>query len=210
MKAGESSKNGTGGNGASKVQEKDSIGPGIPGFKDAESKDSMASRMDRFLDDHFIHIIKETRMEREREVAVVSHGMILATLWRCLLRRFALHSVTVGQGVDLRGESVTSLEHLGSWSNTGYLELNIQPQLLAQRAAEITEILTSEAGLASDTRKPNAKPMTVLYDWKMTIRAVNCRDHLRGLKRTGGGVGSSKHDESQKNIDAFFKKRRID
>ena len=169
----------------------------------------MTSRMDCFLEEHLLPIIRATRMEREREVAIVSHGMILATLWRCLLKRFAIHSVTVGQGVDIRGDNVMSLEHLGSWSNTGYLELNIQPQLLRGNAAGITEALTVEASLTNDFQRTDVKSMTMLYDWKATIRGVNCRSHLQGLKRTGGGVGSSKHDESQKNIEAFFKKRRV-
>ena len=176
-----------------------------PEFQDAETKASMTSRMDRFLDEYLLPIIKETRIDREREVAIVSHGMILSTLWRCLLRRFAFHSVTVGQGVDIRGDNVTSLEHLGTWSNTGYLELNLQPQLLDGQAAGITETIAAEA----DPKSPRHRPMKMLYDWKIAIRGVNSRNHLQGLKRTGGGVGSSKHDESQKNIDAFFKKRRV-
>jgi len=30
------------------------------------------------------------------------------------------------------------------------------------------------------------------------------------LKRTGGGVGSSKSDESQSSLESFFKKRKTD
>ena len=179
-------------------------------FKDAETKASMAARADGFLDDHLLPIIKATRIDREQEVAVVAHGIILSTLWKCLLRRFALHSVTVGQGVDIQAGDVTTLEHLGSWSNTGYLELNVQFQSSTGNLAGITEILVSEESTAANAKRSSPRPVAVLYDWKITIRAVNCRDHLRGLKRTGGGVGSSKHDESQKNIDAFFKKRRVD
>jgi hypothetical protein len=38
---------------------------------------------------------------------------------------------------------------------------------------------------------------------------VNGKDHLKGLKRTGGGVGSSRHDASQKGIESFFKRRKV-
>lgn len=178
-------------------------------LKDAETKASMAARADRFLDDYVLPVVRETMMDREQEVAIVSHGMILSTLWKCLLKRFALHSVSVRPGVDLRTDDVTNLEHLGAWSNTGYLELNIQSQLSYGKATVITEILAAESSVAKDSQNTVVRPVTVLYDWRMSIRAVNCRDHLQALKRTGGGVGSSKHDETQKNIDTFFKKRRI-
>ncbi|KAF1988988.1 phosphoglycerate mutase-like protein [Aulographum hederae CBS 113979] len=44
--------------------------------------------------------------------------------------------------------------------------------------------------------------------WSTKICAINSRVHLAGLKRTGGGVGSSKHDEGQKTIESFFKRQR--
>lgn len=48
------------------------------------------------------------------------------------------------------------------------------------------------------------------HDWTTTILTINGKDHLKGLKRTGGGVGSSRHDASQKGIESFFKRRKID
>jgi hypothetical protein len=46
--------------------------------------------------------------------------------------------------------------------------------------------------------------------WSSIILAINGKDHLRGLKRTGGGVGSSRHDASQKCIKTFFKRRKVE
>jgi broad specificity phosphatase PhoE len=46
--------------------------------------------------------------------------------------------------------------------------------------------------------------------WNTTILAINGKDHLKGMKRTGGGVGSSRHDTSQKSIETFFKRRKTD
>ncbi len=46
--------------------------------------------------------------------------------------------------------------------------------------------------------------------WSSIILAINSKDHLRGLKRTGGGVGSSRHDASQKSIKTFFKRRKVE
>ena len=46
--------------------------------------------------------------------------------------------------------------------------------------------------------------------WTVLVCAVNSREHLVGLKRTGGGVGSSRHDDKQKSIDTFFKRRKVE
>ena len=174
------------------------------GFKNVETKASMSLRADRFLDEYLVPIIRKANTIREQEVAVVAHGMILASLWKCLLRRFALHSVGLGQGVNLGNGDITTFEHLGAWSNTGFLELNIQPQIFDGKSAGITEILATDV---HNPRLVDPRSHAVLYDYKMAVRAVNCKEHLKGLKRTGGNIGSSKHDESQKSIDTFFKKK---
>ena len=51
--------------------------------------------------------------------------------------------------------------------------------------------------------------LDILHGWNMVIRKVNGKDHLKGLKRTGGGVGSSQFDEGQKKIETFFKKQKV-
>lgn len=175
-----------------------------------ESKAAMFARMDVFLDHHLLPVLlRNNPGDSEAIVAVVSHGMTLSALWRCLLKRFALYSVTVGHGVDLRIGDVMSLERLGAWSNTGYLELSIEQQVSKSKAAGITDILVAETK-SEEKRLKDTTTSSVLYGWKMTIRAVNHKPHLQGFKRTGGGLGSSRHDENQKNIDTFFKKRRVE
>jgi len=47
-----------------------------------------------------------------------------------------------------------------------------------------------------------------LSGWDLHVLAINSVEHLRGLKRTGGGVGSSKFHEDQTRIDSFFSKKR--
>jgi broad specificity phosphatase PhoE len=51
--------------------------------------------------------------------------------------------------------------------------------------------------------------LPLLHGWLTTVETVNGRDHLKGLIRTGGGVGSARHDTSQKTLDGFVKKRII-
>ncbi|KAI5200528.1 phosphoglycerate mutase-like protein [Aureobasidium subglaciale] len=99
-----------------------------PGFVDVESKDELAVRADLFLDLHLLPLLDDEvdfGGVAEHVVAVVSHGILLSSLWRRLLLRLGPKSVTVARDVvSSRGPVV--LAHLGGWSNTGFLELSIQ------------------------------------------------------------------------------------
>lgn len=93
-----------------------------PGFVDVESKESMRVRVDSFIDAHLVQLMHE--LEEDKSVAVVAHGIILSHLWRVILKRFhpfvsiasGAHAITPG----------FSLEYLGGWSNTGYLDLEVK------------------------------------------------------------------------------------
>ncbi|KAL0258946.1 hypothetical protein SLS55_006451 [Diplodia seriata] len=122
--------------------------PRPAGFVDIESKESMARRVDAFLNEHMAAVWRSAAAGERCDVAIVSHGIILSLL--------------------VPGRPV-SLEYIGGFSNTGYLELDMS-----------------------------------------TSVTINGKEHLKGLKRTGGGLGSSKHDQNQKSIDTFFKRRRVD
>ncbi|KAF6817738.1 phosphoglycerate mutase family protein [Colletotrichum sojae] len=67
-----------------------------------------------------------------------------------------------------------------AWSNTGFVEMVISPSASTGSAA---------------AKWPNLSLQTV---------AVNCTDHLQGLRKTRGGIGSAKFDEKQKTLSAFF------
>ena len=88
------------------------------------------------------------------------------------------------------------LEHAGAWSNTGYMLLEIHPL-----ANSLTTARSTAESAGSEARN--------LGDFTIFVKTVNNRDHLLGLKRTGGGVGSSKFDDGQKTMESFFKKRRV-
>lgn len=97
-----------------------------PGFVDGESKESMCNRADAFLDQHLIPLVlSQSRGEAEMAIAVVSHGMLLGNLWRRLLLRLPRRSLKVAAEVTAERGPVV-LEHLGGWSNTGYLELELE------------------------------------------------------------------------------------
>ena len=172
-------------------------------LRQPETKEAMILRANEFLDDHLLPLLFSETADEALEVALVSHGLILSTIWRCLLRRFTSSTIDVARGVEIPTRDMLSLEHIGAWSNTGYLELKIS-------------LTDPNPDVLPEARKDTVpEPVTFLEPYspvknkyKMAILAVNSKEHLQGLKRTGGGVGSSKHDEKQKSIKSFFKKRR--
>lgn len=164
---------------------------------------------------------------RGLSIAVVSHGILLSTLWRCILRRQSSNTVTLSTA---SGYAPVSLEHLGGWSNTGYLELELLPTPIgvdttppasqskpeissSTAAAAVTDAHDSVATITEPVVVKNAVTPTVEVAskenrYKIIIKTINGKEHLQGLKRTGGGVGSSKYDEGQKKIESFFKRQK--
>lgn len=167
---------------------------GDDGFQPKESKEQMAVRADIFLDDYLLPLLPLDE-DAEQNVAVVSHGLFLASLWRALLCRFKPMTVTFGPTVrHLIG--IRPVEFLSSWSNTGYLEIEVRiDNTFTDTVIEGVSPLSTDRIDVED--RLNAK---------MLICAVNSTEHLIGLKRTRGGVGSSVVDDKQKKLDTFFKK----
>ncbi|MCJ1418177.1 hypothetical protein MMC32_004523 [Xylographa parallela] len=178
-----------------------------PGFQDVETKEAMAIRMDSFMDIHLLPLLRGSYLEKDPVIMIVSHGIILSALWRCILKQFPSQSVSLGPGLAIRGGGPSTLEHLGGWSNTGYLELDVKAQKVTTNS---TTADTAVSPVTVQKFKPNTTvPPRSLHGYIMVIKAINCKDHLTGLKRTGCGVGSSKLDEGQKTIESFFKKRKV-
>jgi broad specificity phosphatase PhoE len=216
---------------------------GTAGFVDVESKDAIAQRADTFLDMHLMPLLGDTSSAAEHCIVIVSHGIFLSTLWKRLLLRLPVKSVVLCP--ELQATARPSLDHLGGWSNTGYLELEMTgpprltiptepppsssvpsslpaetpatnevlgkvevPQFngdaeIAQKEAAEDSVTTTEVALQAPTPR-------IAHGWNTMILAINGKDHLKGLKRTGGGVGSSRHDTSQKSIETFFKRRKVE
>jgi len=106
-------------------------------FIPVESKESVAARSDLFLDQHLLPILHQDHTSFPSTVAVVSHGITISILWQRLLKRFAKGNVAYAPelGID------RPLEYFGGWSNTGYLELEIQT------APPISEGLSSDVSM---------------------------------------------------------------
>ena len=171
-----------------------------PGFQDVESKESLATRANTFVHEHLVPLICD---RKEVTVAVVSHGIILNHLWRSILKLFAKRTISMAPGLAVGGTNTsTPLEYLGGWSNTGYLELELQPVVSRAEPAVSESDADSRGEHQDNVNSDHSSPIPELH---MVIKAVNGKDHLSGLKRTRG-VSSGKYDEGQKKIDGFFKK----
>ncbi|KAF2839682.1 phosphoglycerate mutase-like protein [Patellaria atrata CBS 101060] len=215
-----------------------------PDFVDMESKESLAKRADGFLDEHLTPLLEYSNPENDLIIAVVSHGIMLTHLWRRLLLRLPPHSVRLTPEL-LANQRMIILEHLGGWSNTGFLELEMNKTRAVERSppddtvegpansvpdevakaleeAIVDDVITSNEGrnrvsspnpsksIPSSTESPTTTTAPrLLHGWTTTIKVINGREHVKGLKRTGGGVGSSKHDGSQKSLESFFKRKKL-
>jgi len=271
-----------------------------PGFIDVESKDALNLRGDKFLNEHLIPLLVSGDQTEDYNVAVISHGIFLSHLWRRLLLRLPRKSLTIAPEVTSSKGPIV-LEHLGGWSNTGFLELHIprpvsdgssvhmtatiehaskssievshvKPQQnfsnglnsltgtatlpLAAQPPSMTSLAPVQASTTSsaspaqslttgvnhsqnnafasyqtqnastqptinsetlvpslavrmdDADQLSDPPVRSLQGHTIHILVVNGQEHLRGLKRTRGGIGRARYDESQKTIEAFFKRAK--
>jgi Histidine phosphatase superfamily (branch 1) len=177
-----------------------------PGRKDVELKEAMKARAERFITEYLVSLF--SRASDGCSVVIVSHGIFLTHLWRCILNRFPARNVSIAPGLGLAERGLT-LEFLGGWSNTGYLELELR-----RRASGVQTGSALSAGKVDKSFPENSPGASmvetpVLLDMSLLVKAVNCLKHLKGLKKTGGGIGSSKYDEGQKTIESFFKRRKV-
>jgi broad specificity phosphatase PhoE len=178
-----------------------------PILKDVESRDSMIERTETFIQEELLPLLHGDSSGKEVVVSIVSHGIILSYLWKEVLKVVPKQSVALAPGLSMGKGGPTLLEHLGGWSNTGYLELDIQQQSFI--AANARDELTNEVAMPQTEATNQPSPHSLL-PLQMTILTVNGQEHLKSLKRTRGGVGSSRHDDGQKKIEAFFKKQILD
>lgn len=211
-----------------------------PGFRDVESKASMQTRMEKFVDEHLLDILCE--VQPGYTVVIVAHGIILIYLWRVILKRLPPKNITIARGVQPPEPGFAP-----SWSNTGYMDLEITPgantkldqlsldltsndpestqrsTLAGAQSPSATEVLDPLPNTATDadpllnsaglsvgvTEEKLARPLKFL-NISLVVKALNNQEHLKGLKKSGGGLGSLKHDSSQKTLDSFLKKRRLE
>ncbi|KAK7755706.1 hypothetical protein SLS62_002317 [Diatrype stigma] len=167
---------------------------------DSETRDSMKSRIDRFLDAHLAPAV-DAYASQNVAVVIVAHGIILGVLLRALLSRYPSKQL---DSLYKHGEI------LAAWSNTGVLQAKIELSGQGRPEGsntEGTEPSNNKGGTSPEPARARAAP-------GMVVQFTNNVDHLQGLKKTRGGIGSAKFDSKQKTMDSFFgpasKKRKLD
>ncbi|KAJ5915743.1 hypothetical protein N7466_011257 [Penicillium verhagenii] len=158
-----------------------------PTYKERETVISMRQRATSFLNEHLLPLLFDYS-ETGANVAIVSHGVFLRVLWNRLVELFDPMDISLATGDPSRDNGPAAL-FSPSWSNTGFMTLSIQPIPAPKEQ--------SNSDRGTDT---------LLNGWAMKIMAVDSKEHLAGLHRTRGGIGSAVHDSRQKRIDQFFKR----
>ncbi|KAI2624536.1 phosphoglycerate mutase-like protein [Hypomontagnella submonticulosa] len=174
---------------------------------DSESHESMKARVTRFLDSHLLPII-DAHVSDDMAVAIVAHGIILGVFLKALLERFPPRPAASTSQNGGRER----LPEFTAWSNTGVLQAKLEldegEQTLHSRsktASRVSPVSPGDDIRSLDTRKKALR---------LTIELTNNLEHLEGLRKTKGGIGSAKFDSRQRTMDSFFssasKKRKLE
>lgn len=168
-------------------------------FVASESQESMTSRVQLFLSEFLVPVILNDDSAiadgRHRNVAIVSHGIILRQLWQSILSLFDPQRLQVS--IEVAARSGTGVPLHPPWSNTGFLELIIE-------RPETTSILSADTSLSTEVSMSTA----ILASWALRVLDIDSKTHLLDLRRARGGIGSATHDQRQRKIESFFPKPR--
>ncbi|KAK4213587.1 phosphoglycerate mutase [Rhypophila decipiens] len=161
---------------------------------DAETHDEMRVRAERFINNHLDPLLADLVLGTRpaASVVVVSHGILLNSLLKALLARYAPSELA---RLAQPGPAVGQPVYLASWSNTGYVEAVIGASSPSPGASSTGLTLAAPAITAS----PTVPAVT------LSVARVNAVDHLDGLKKTRGGIGSAQFDRRQRTVDSFFR-----
>ncbi|KAI5920371.1 phosphoglycerate mutase-like protein [Camillea tinctor] len=162
---------------------------------DAESRDSMHIRINQFLDAHLDPVMK-TYASDEVAVAIVSHGIILNVLFGALGKRYSVKAVPFA----LKAGSGAQPSQGVTWSNTGVMRIKVEPKKVTISSPQTIRSIAATSSNVGSTALADSHPAAV----QLTIKDTNNVDHLQGLKKTRGGIGSAGSDSRQRTIDSFF------
>lgn len=176
-------------------------------FADAETRDEMRVRAERFIHTHLYPLLRDMDVDvtdtsedvnNQRAIVVVAHGLILSVLLLSLLQRHApselVRLAPSRQAVAASGSDAAAQRRLAElrvpWSNTGYLVMTVQVNGEKKKEDDEEEEKQGDAGQRAGIQ--------------LQVTKVNCVEHLDGLKKTRGGIGSARFDPKQKTMDSFF------
>ncbi|KAL4894695.1 histidine phosphatase superfamily [Aspergillus ambiguus] len=159
-----------------------------------ETDQSIMLRANAFINDYVLPLILDESSDKH-VVAVVSHGITLQFLWKCIQKLFQPDHIRLAPGASSHGTDARFVSP--TWTNTAFLDLEIN-----QSTASLPPHLLP----LNETSSIHADPTSLLSSWMLDIRAINSRAHLTQLRRVQGGIGSGTFDQRQQKIDHFFRK----
>jgi hypothetical protein len=179
-----------------------------------ESVESMSRRASIFTKESILPLF---HAQSSPVVAVVSHGRMLQELWPQILSIIKPTSVVCDQQLLVDSRSIDHTQ-IRAWSNTGFVEVTFSRALLAQPSYPVTPMGVSRgeprsvAAAEAEADSPHLQADAVdsvafvpkLGSYTAVITAINGRDHLNGLSRARGGLGSARYDSRQGTLDKFF------
>lgn len=173
----------------------------VPAYAQEESLVSMKARSEAFLKEYILPLMVANPVDEDR-VAVVAHGGILQVLWLCLTALFNPQDIQLGPGI---GRTNFDDQNLPVWSNTGYMELDINqatntPQVGSTRTSAPL-MLTGSYALPARGGSTAGAPLS---GWAMTVRAVDDTGHLRRT-HLGSMDGAARVPAQQQPMDQFYR-----
>ncbi|KAI1139955.1 phosphoglycerate mutase-like protein [Hypoxylon sp. FL0543] len=173
---------------------------------DSETHESMRIRVNRFINSHLIRIT-DTYGPDNITVVVVAHGIILGVLLKALIERFPPEPANPSSSTERR----ETHPEFAAWSNTGVLQAKLE--LPKDLSVSGSKAVSRPSSSMPDTNEGSfAKSNNSAL--RLVVEFTNNLEHLEGLKKTRGGIGSAKFDSRQRTMDSFFnpasKKRKLE
>lgn len=84
------------------------------------------------------------------------------------------------------------------------LQAKIETILVSQQPSQQSRVALAESATTNVRALGNAQNDVFSSHWAMTVQFINNVDHLSGLKKTRGGIGSAKFDARQRPVTAFY------
>ena len=140
------------------------------------------------------------------ELEITSKGGVLPRLDPAHPKSVGLYEQDVGSGSSAPAQSSNPMPDKVSSLPTQQSATALPPMHKAEAPVltMLDESIPILKGSVVEFSRHTSLPLK-LPDLALVVKAVNSQEHLSGLKKTRGGIGSLKHDEKQKTMDSFFK-----
>lgn len=155
-------------------------------------------RADRFVQELIVPLLDKFEGESVQTaptiIAIVSHGIFLRQLVKAFLN---LEGGASGQGAALALNAGTTSGY--ALSNTGYGVISLSLATTEQHEVIDVDALEEPHSVVVPPRveRQRVKVSVAVLEW-------NSKEHLSGVTRQKGGIGSMAHDPGQKDIRTFF------